>query len=244
MSIIQARNVRKTYSGDGSDVHALDGVDLDVADGEFIAVMGPSGSGKSTLLHVLGALDVPDSGDIVLDGKDLAKLSRAELADVRRQSVGFVFQFFNLVPVLTIGENVALPAVLDGVGEKDAADRAQAVLASLGLESQEDKLPAQLSGGEQQRVAVARAVINSPALLLADEPTGNLDRASGADVLRLFGTLNDDGQTVVIVTHDPAVASHAARVVFMRDGRLVDETPIVDRGDPAVVLARLASLEG
>ncbi len=243
MALITARGLRKTYWSDGADVRALDGFDLDVEAGSFVAVMGPSGSGKSTLLHMLGALDVPDAGEVTFDGRELSALSRTELAHVRRKQVGFVFQFFNLVPVLTVEENVGLPLVLDGVAETKAANRVGKILDTVGLDPQRTKLPAQLSGGEQQRAAVARAVINDPVLLLADEPTGNLDRRSGADVMSLLRSLNEKGQTLVVVTHDPTVAGFAPRVVFMRDGKLVDEMNQKGTGNPSRVLARLTALE-
>jgi putative ABC transport system ATP-binding protein len=242
MRLVEARNLRKTYAGDGIEVRALDDVDLDVESGEFVAVMGPSGSGKSTLLHMLGALDVPDAGCVVLDGKDLSTLSRAELAEMRRRSVGMVFQFFNLVPVLTVEENVSLPAVLDGKSDGQSRDRAGELLRRLGLADVARKLPSQVSGGEQQRVAIARALINEPRLLLADEPTGNLDRRSGSELMTLLCKLHDDGQTVVVVTHDPAIASFARRVVFMRDGKLVDSIPLDGGGDPTPVLERLTEM--
>jgi len=244
VALIEARGLRKTYSGDGVDVRALDGVDLDVGAGESVAIMGPSGSGKSTLLHVLGALDTADEGSVMLDGRNLAGLGRADLADVRRESVGIVFQFFNLVPVLTVLENVSLPAVLDGASESGARERAESLLAQLGLDEESSKLPAQLSGGEQQRAAIARALINEPAVVLADEPTGNLDRTSGAEVMALLRDVNERGQTLVLVTHDPAVAAHARRVVFMRDGKLEDEIAVTGRGSPRPILAKLAALEG
>jgi putative ABC transport system ATP-binding protein len=244
VALIEARGLRKTYSGDGVDVRALDGVDLDVGAGESVAIMGPSGSGKSTLLHVLGAIDTADEGSVMLDGRNLAGLGRADLADVRRESVGIVFQFFNLVPVLTVLENVSLPAVLDGTSESGARERAESLLAQLGLDEESSKLPAQLSGGEQQRAAIARALINEPAVVLADEPTGNLDRTSGAEVMALLRDVNERGQTLVLVTHDPAVAAHARRVVFMRDGKLEDEIAVTGRGSPRPILAKLAALEG
>jgi putative ABC transport system ATP-binding protein len=244
MALVTARGLRKTYRTDGANVYALDDIDLDVEEGSFVAVMGPSGSGKSTLLHMLGALDVPDGGEVTFGGRELSALSRTELAHVRRRQVGFVFQFFNLVPVLTVEENVGLPLVLDGVAEAKAANRVAKTLSTVGLDQQGKKLPAQLSGGEQQRAAVARAVINDPVLLLADEPTGNLDRRSGADVMSLLRSLNEEGQTLVVVTHDPTVAGFAPRVVFMRDGKLVDEMNQKGTGNPSRVLARLTALEG
>ncbi len=244
MAFIEARGLRKTYGTDGVDVRALDGIDLDVNVGEFLAVMGPSGSGKSTLLHMLGALDVPDEGTVQVDGQELSGLSRAELADVRRRRVGVVFQFFNLVPVLTVVENVSLPAVLDGVGDDAAQTRARDLLKTLALHDASGKLPSQLSGGEQQRAAIARALINEPSVVLADEPTGNLDRRSGAEVMTMLRDVHERGQTIVLVTHDPAVAAHARRVVFMRDGRLEDEITVTGRGSPKPILAKLAALEG
>ncbi len=243
MSAIEAKNVWKSYKSDGTSVHALAGVDLDVAEGEFVAVMGPSGSGKSTLLHIVGGLDSPDEGRVTIDGQDLSGLSRKELATIRRRHLGFVFQFFNLVPVLTVEENVALPAALDDVRESEYAEHLTELLETFGIEEQRDKLPAQLSGGEQQRVAIARALINHPAVLLADEPTGNLDRGSGSDVMALLRKLHKDGQTIVVVTHDPSVASFAQRVVFMRDGELVDEARLRTPGKTSAVLSRLVKLE-
>jgi putative ABC transport system ATP-binding protein len=241
--IVKARGLTKTYEGDGATVRALEDVDIDIERGEFVAIMGPSGCGKSTLLHMLGALDVPDEGDVLLGGQELSKLSRTELATIRRRHVGFVFQFFNLIPSLTVDENVAFPAALDGGKESSYGRRRDELLDVLGLAGRRAKLPAQLSGGEQQRVAIARALINAPDLVLADEPTGNLDRRSGADVMSLLRRFNGDGQTMVVVTHDPSVASHARRVLFMRDGRLVDETRLKAPGQTSAVLSRLVKLE-
>ena len=241
--IVKARGLTKTYEGDGATVRALDEVDVDIERGEFVAIMGPSGCGKSTLLHMLGALDVPDDGEVLLGGQQLSKLSRANLAAIRRRHIGFVFQFFNLIPSLTVGENVSFPAALDGVHESVVAARRDELLALLGITERVDKLPAQLSGGEQQRVAIARALINTPDLVLADEPTGNLDRRSGADVMSLLRRFNEEGQTMVVVTHDPSVASHARRVLFMRDGQLVDETRLKAPGQTSAVLSRLVKLD-
>lgn len=224
-------------------MHALDGVDISVEEGEFVAVMGPSGSGKSTLLHVLGALDVADEGDVVLAGRQLRGLSLAQLAEVRRRSVGFVFQLFNLVPVLTVAENIELPASLDGVGDADRERRTERLLTDLGLSEKRDLLPSQLSGGEQQRAAIARALVNEPSVIFGDEPTGNLDRANGRDVMERLARMCDAGQTIVIVTHDATVAAYARRVLFMRDGRLVDQVVPQRRGSTSAILARLTSLE-
>jgi ABC-type lipoprotein export system ATPase subunit len=243
MAIIEARGLRKTYRSDGTAVTALNGVDLTIADGEFVAVMGPSGSGKSTLLHMLGALDVPDEGEVMLEGRSLAGLPPVELARVRRRSVGFVFQLFNLVPVLTVAENVELPASLDGVSDAERAERVDRLLVQLGIDARRDLLPSQISGGEQQRAAIARALVNEPSVILGDEPTGNLDRASGRDVMARLAQMNDAGQTIVIVTHDPAVAAYARRVIFMQDGALVDEVIPQRRGSTSAILARLTELE-
>lgn len=243
MTAIVAKDLWKTYRADGTAVHALAGVDLTVDEGEFVAVMGPSGSGKSTLLHIVGGLDTPDEGTVMLDGRDLSGLTRKELAAIRRRHIGFVFQFFNLVPVLTVEENVALPAALDGMKESEYAEHLDEIFGLFGISEHRDKLPSQLSGGEQQRVAVARALVNRPAVVLADEPTGNLDRGSGADVMGLLRKLHKEGQTIVVVTHDPSVASFAQRVVFMRDGELVDETRLRTPGKTSAVLSKLVKLE-
>lgn len=243
MSGIIAKALRKTYPSDGTAVQALNGIDLEVQPGEFVAVMGPSGSGKSTLLHMLGALDTPDEGEVSIRGRVLSGMSRRELAVIRRRHVGFVFQFFNLVPVLTVEENVSLPAVLDGAKASDYVSRMDEIFELFGLHEQRDKLPSQLSGGEQQRVAIARALMNRPSVVLADEPTGNLDRSSGNDVMSLLRRLNTEGQTIVVVTHDPAVASFARRVLFMRDGKLVDEATLRAPGDTGEILSRLVRLE-
>ena len=236
---IEARGLRKSYETSGSIVHALDGIDLDVRTGEFVAVMGPSGSGKSTLLHVLGALDTADAGDVTIAGRSLRGLSRKELALIRRHDVGFVFQFFNLVPVLTAEENALLPATLDRGGTTEARERLDSVFVMLDIGEQRNKLPAQLSGGEQQRAAIARALINDPKVVLADEPTGNLDRSSGDHVMTLLRRLHEGGKTIVVVTHDAGVAGYADRVVFVRDGKIVDETT----GGKRALLERMVELD-
>lgn len=223
---VEARALVKVYRDQEEDVHALRGVDLEVADGEFLAVMGPSGSGKSTLLHMLGALDVPTSGEVLIDGQPLAALSRGRLAGLRRSKIGFVFQLYNLIPSLTVEENVALPAIAAGHSPTSYSGRLDELLALVGLANKKDRLPPQLSGGEQQRVAVARALIQEPAVVLADEPTGNLDSRKGEELLDLFTRCHDNGQTIVLVTHDPKVASAAQRVLFMRDGMFVEEAEL------------------
>ena len=200
-------------------MRALNGVDLDVERGEMVAIMGPSGSGKSTLLHLLGALESPTSGTIALAGRHFEGLSDRELTMLRREMIGFVFQFFNLLPALTAEENVLLPALI--AGRHDEGERARSLLERVGLSERGHHLPAELSGGEQQRVSIARALLMAPELVLADEPTGNLDSHSGAQVLELLGELNrDEGHTIVLVTHDPEAAKVAGRVVRLRDGRV------------------------
>ena len=230
----------KDYALDGVVVHALRGVDLIVETGQFVAVMGPSGCGKSTLLHLLGALDTPTSGDVLLEGEALGAMDDHELTRVRRHRVGFVFQFFNLVPVLTALENVALPAVIDGRPTGAANERADELLAAFELSAERDKLPSQLSGGQQQRVAIARALMNEPAVVLADEPTGNLDHRSGVHVVEHFRRLHAGGQTTVLVTHNPAVAAVADRVIFLRDGQIVGDEA---GGSADALLTKLVSLD-
>jgi putative ABC transport system ATP-binding protein len=232
---LEARGVGRSYVSEGVAVDALAGVDLDVQAGEFVAIMGPSGSGKSTLLYLLGGLDRPSSGEIRLDGVALTSLSRQELAHVRGRRVGFVFQMFNLVAGLTVEENVSLPALIAGRRPATYRDRLSKLLALVGLDGKRRRTPAQLSGGEQQRVAIARALIMDPAVVLADEPTGNLDSRSGEEVMALLARFGGGGRTIVLVTHDAKVASHADRIVHIRDGRLVRETPLAGRQEPAVI---------
>ncbi len=221
---LATRDLVKVYGSGETAVRALDGVTLEIAAGEMVAIMGPSGSGKSTLLHLLGALETPTSGEIALAGQRYDGLGEAELTLLRREKIGFVFQFFNLLPALTAEENVLLPALIAGRRDEATRDRARALLERVGLAQRADHLPSELSGGEQQRVSIARALLTEPELVLADEPTGNLDTRSSAQVLELLRDLNaSEGQTLVIVTHDPKAAATAGRVVFMRDGRLAGE---------------------
>jgi putative ABC transport system ATP-binding protein len=241
-TILEARGLAKTYGGDGVEVLALRGVDLDVGAGEFVAVMGPSGCGKSTLLHLLGGLDRPTAGAITLSGRRVERLSEADWAVMRRREVGFVFQFFNLVGNLTVAENVELPALLVGKKPAEARRRRTELLDRLGVSARTDAMPSQLSGGQAQRIALARALVNRPKVLLADEPTGNLDSTSAREVLALLREVQAEGQTVVLVTHDARVAAVADRVVSLRDGLVVDETRLTDR-DAAVVLPQLLQLE-
>jgi putative ABC transport system ATP-binding protein len=220
--LIEARELAKTYRLGQVDVAALRGVDVDVGAGEFVAITGPSGSGKSTLMHILGCLDTPTSGTYRLDGEDVGGLSGKRLAHVRNRKVGFVFQTFNLMPRLTVEENVALPLKYrGGVPRGERRARALRILERLGLAPRVGHRPDELSGGERQRVAIARALVGEPAILMADEPTGNLDSQSGAEVLQTFAELHGAGHTIVLVTHDPAVAARAERVIQMSDGRVV-----------------------
>ena len=221
---IRTRRLKKVYGEGETAVHALDGVDLVVTRGELVAIMGPSGSGKSTLLHLLGALDTPSSGTVSIGRRRFDGLSDAELTLLRRDRIGFVFQFFNLLPALTARENVLLPALIAGERGREHVERADTLLERVGLGDRADHLPGELSGGEQQRVSIARALLMEPALVLADEPTGNLDSTSSAEVLALLRELNRaEGHTLVIVTHDPGAASMAGRVVLLRDGKIADE---------------------
>ena len=241
-AVIEARGLAKTYRSDGVEVLALRGIDLVIERGEFVAVTGPSGSGKSTLLHLLGGLEHPTAGTVHIDGRRIDELGERALALMRRTQVGFVFQAFNLVPSLSAAENVALPVVLAGGGRRQAVARATALLDAVGAGDRAGFAPAQLSGGQQQRVAVARALANTPAVVLADEPTGNLDSASARNVMSLFRASADRGQAIVVVTHDPRVAATADRIVSLVDGLVVDDTrlgaarpvePLIDLGRPS-----------
>lgn len=225
MAAIQARQLTKVYGDGPTQVTALDHVDLSVNPGEFVAVMGPSGCGKSTLLHLLGGLDRPTEGSVAIDGRDLSDLSDAELTEVRRRRIGFVFQFFNLIPVLNAVENAALPVTLDGVRPAEARAKAIQWLTQVGLGDRQGHRPDQLSAGQQQRVAISRALVAEPALVLADEPTGNLDsRASDEIAALLRQVANEWGRAVIMVTHDPRIAAYADRIIFLKDGAIADET--------------------
>jgi putative ABC transport system ATP-binding protein len=217
---LEASALHKTYRQGSDEIRALRGVDLSVERGEFLAITGASGSGKSTLLHILGGLDRPDSGDVALEGVSLARLDDEELALVRRRRLGFVLQFFNLLPTMSALENAAFPLLLDGAG--DALDRAGSSLARVGLSGRASHRPSQLSGGEQQRVALARALVTAPAVVLADEPTGNLDSVTGGEILQLLRETADAGQTIVMVTHDERSAEYADREVRLSDGVLTE----------------------
>lgn len=221
--IIRVENVRKIYRMGETEVRALDGVSLTVEEGEFLIVMGPSGSGKTTLLHLMGCLDKPTEGEIYIASTPVSKLSDAQLAKVRNKMIGFVFQQFNLLSRLTALENVELPMIYAGVPKSLRRKKAKELLELVGLGDRLHHRPTQLSGGQMQRVAIARALANDPVVLLADEPTGNLDSKSGEEILKIFSELNERGQTVVIVTHDLEVASRGDRIIRMRDGKIVAE---------------------
>ena len=220
--MIQLREIRKIYHQGGNEIRALDGVDLSIAQGEFVAIMGPSGSGKSTLLNVLGALDKPDSGTYHLGEDEIGSMDDDASSDLRNRRIGFVFQSFHLLPRLTVLENVLLPQRYSSSPDTNAEQRARDLLARIGLEQRLDHLPGELSGGQLQRAAIARALLNQPALLLADEPTGNLDSKSAVDVLALLAELNAAGQTLVLVTHDPSIAAKAGRTIHLRDGKVAE----------------------
>ncbi len=239
---LATRGLTKTYGDGESLVRAVDAVDLEVARGETVAVMGPSGCGKSTLLHLVGGLDRPSAGEIDLAGRRIDRLNERALARLRRTDVGFVFQAFHLMDELTVVENVELPALLAGHSPRQARARATELLERVGLGAKTGSLPTALSGGQRQRVAVARALSNEPVLVLADEPTGNLDSAATLDVLRLFEELHVSGQTLVIVTHDERIAATADRLITMRDGAFVDETRLT--GGTTGRLGALAGLAG
>jgi ABC-type lipoprotein export system ATPase subunit len=239
---LRARGLRKHYGTGEGLVRAVDGVDLDVAPGETVAIMGPSGCGKSTLLHLLGGLDRPSGGEVWLGARRIDQLGERGLARMRRSAVGFVFQAFHLMDELTAVENVELSALLAGSSPRAARRRAIELLGRVGLTNREGFLPAALSGGQRQRVAIARALSNEPLVVLADEPTGNLDSAATIDVLRLFDSLHEAGQTLVVVTHDERIAACADRLILMRDGAFVDETRLT--GGTSGTLGSLGALAG
>lgn len=220
--MIALRGIRRDYDIGGRPVHALAGVDLDLADGDYVSIMGPSGSGKSTLLNILGCLDRPTAGSCRLDDREVAGLDENELALVRRNRIGFVFQSFHLVPRLTAAGNVELPMIFAGIDPAERRRRAEEALASVGLADRTQHTPDQLSGGERQRAAIARAVVMRPGILLADEPTGNLDSLSGSEVVALLERMNASGLTLIVVTHDPAIGSRASRTIRLADGAIVE----------------------
>jgi len=224
-NIIECKNITKTYINGENIATILKGISFNIQEGEFVAIMGPSGSGKSTLMHILGALDNPTTGQYFLDGHDVSKLNDDELADIRMNKIGFVFQSFNLLPRTTVLRNVILPLIYKNIDEEEAEERAKKAIINAGLdESKIHNLSNQLSGGQMQRVAIARALVNNPSLILADEPTGNLDTKTGEIVLATFQKLNkENGHTIVLITHEPDIAEHADRIITIRDGLIIED---------------------
>ena len=232
MALLELRNVSKIYHLGGEEIRALDDVSLDIQGGEFISIIGPSGSGKSTLMHILGCLDTPSKGTIKLDDTMIQGASSRQLAAIRNRKIGFVFQFFNLLPKLNVIQNVELPMIYSGVSGRERKARAMEALKMVDLANRNKHRPSQLSGGQQQRVAIARALVNNPKIIFADEPTGNLDSHTGEMILELFRRLSQEGRTIILVTHDPEIAAVTPRRIEIRDGRIADK-----------VDARLAGLE-
>lgn len=247
MALVELRGVSKIYHLGGEEIRALDDVSLDIESGEFISIIGPSGSGKSTLMHILGCLDSPTHGTIKLDGIMIEKASARELAGIRNSRIGFVFQFFNLLPKLTVLQNVELPMIYSGRPARERKDRAMQALELVGLQNRSKHRPMQLSGGQQQRVAIARALVNNPRIVFADEPTGNLDSNTGALILDLFRKLSLEGRTIALVTHDPDIAAVTPRRIEIRDGKIADRPdPRLtghDRGRFARILEATAATE-
>jgi putative ABC transport system ATP-binding protein len=223
MALVELRNVSKIYHLGGEEIRALDGISLDIQAGEFISIIGPSGSGKSTLMHILGCLDSPTGGTIQLDGVTIQDASPRQLASIRNRKIGFVFQFFNLLPKLNVLQNVELPMIYSGVSGKERRQRAMKALEAVDLSNRSRHRPSQLSGGQQQRVAIARALVNDPRIIFADEPTGNLDSHTGEAILALFRKLSTEGRTIVLVTHDPEIAAVTPRRIEIRDGKIADK---------------------
>ncbi|WP_172918207.1 ABC transporter ATP-binding protein [Capnocytophaga canis] len=224
MSLLRIKDIRRDFKLGSEILHVLKGIDLTIEKGEYVALMGPSGSGKSTLMNILGCLDTPTSGEYILNGKNVSKMSDAELADIRNKEIGFVFQTFNLMPRTTALDNVALPMVYAGVGKEKRSERAKEVLQLVGLGDRMMHKPNELSGGQRQRVAVARALVNSPSIILADEPTGNLDSKTSYEIMALFDEIHSKGNTVILVTHEEDIAQHAHRIIRLRDGLIDNDT--------------------
>lgn len=231
MELLKLENLYKKYSQNDGEISvvALNDINLCVEEGEFVSIMGTSGSGKSTMMNILGCLDTPTSGSYYLDGDDVSKYKDSVLAEIRNKKIGFVFQSFNLLPKLSALENVELPMVYAGAGRKIRHEKAMAALAKVGLEKRVKHKPNELSGGQRQRVAIARALVNDPSIIMADEPTGNLDSKSTIEIMEIFQGLNNEGTTVVMVTHEPDVAQYTKRIVLFKDGKIIDDTPVMNR---------------
>lgn len=243
MPVVRTEALTKTYGDAARQVQALKQVSLSIKAGEFVAIMGPSGSGKSTLMYHLGGLEKPTSGKVWINQTELSTMTDDQLSELRRRQIGFVFQFFNLIPVLTAAENIAMPLILDGVPRAEAMGMAERALGKVGLAARAEHRPAELSGGEQQRVAVARALVTDPALILGDEPTGNLDSNSSDEMISLLRQVVDQwGRTLVLVTHDPRVAANADRIIFLKDGQIVDENKLKGQADSEQIRAQLGKV--
>lgn len=223
LCMIQVSHISKIYKNDSVETIALDDITFEIKKGEFVAIMGPSGSGKSTLMHILGALDLPTGGTYILDGENVGKLKDDELADIRNRKIGFVFQAFNLLPRITAVKNVALPLVYAGVAKEKRLEKAKKLLQMVGLGDRFEHSSSQLSGGQQQRVAIARALISNPAIILADEPTGNIASVQAEEIMVIFQKLNHEGHTVIMITHETDIAEHAKRIISIRDGKIIED---------------------
>ena len=241
--MVRIRNLSKVYRQGEIEVRALDHVSLDIAEREFLTLMGPSDSGKSTLLHIIAGIDRPTEGECQVQGVDVAQLNETELADWRNHNVGFVFQTFNLIPVLTAAENVELPLLLTRLNRKERRKQAETALELVGLADRATHLPRQLSGGQEQRVAIARALVTDPRLVVADEPTGNLDSRTSVEIMQIFQALNDQGLTIVLVTHEPDIAEFSKRIVVFRDGKIRRDDPVQKRPRAADVLKTLPAID-
>jgi len=221
--VISLEDIHKVYNMGEVDVHALRGVSIGIKSGEFISIIGPSGSGKSTLMNIIGCLDNPTSGNYFIEGQNVVNLDKDQLAEIRNEKIGFVFQSYNLLPRTSAIENVELPLIYNGTSSKKRLELAKEALSMLGLEGRENHLPSQLSGGQQQRVAIARAIVNNPSIILADEPTGNLDSNMSIEILEIFKALNDQGKTIVMITHEKGIAEYAKRIILLSDGKIMSE---------------------
>jgi len=219
-NIIELKKVKKYYEMGREVVKALDGISVEINKGDFIAIVGPSGSGKSTIMNMVGALDLATEGEVYLDGQNIEHMEESELAQIRGRKIGFVFQMFNLIPTLTVSENIMLPMIFQGISEEEKKERTEEILKKVGLENRKSHLPNELSGGERQRVAIARAIANNPDVILADEPTGNLDSKTGKEIMKIFLDLNKQGKTIILVTHDPNLTKYASKILKIRDGKI------------------------